>query len=591
MMKKTRLLSLTVLLLLTALLLPLSVQAQSDTPLDAPLLTITRQPENYAGREGETARLFVSATGDDLTYQWQLSDDGGQNWRNSSVKTAAYAVTLTPKHDGRQLRCIVTDRYGATQITRSATLRVGNLIITRQPENCRVIAETELYELGVEAVGDSLRYQWQLSDDKGTTWRNSSVKSSAYTAYVDKSSGRYARCVITDRYGHQAISQPACMLRSKLAVTRQPVSYSGQVGDTATFHLEAVGDGALHYKWQYKPDPASKADWQPLLDADDSDTCTVTLTSENNGLVLRCVISDELPDYPTVSVCSDWVRLSASSIVITRQPQDAKGRGGSSLHFSVEAQGEGLQYQWEYGDKPEPDGYWHAADYRTKDAYYYLPVTITNPASACRYLRCVITDRYGAQVISDVACAKATFYLTNRLTPVYRPEGTTVRFEIGVVGRGLTYQWQLSDDKGTTWRNSSVKTSTYITTLTQKNNGRYVRCVVTNDYGDSLTTSPASMNIQDILFTAQPVNYTGPSGSMATFQVKAALRPSLFGNWVNYQWQLSDDQGAHWRNSSIKAAKYAVTLSEKNDGRWVRCVITDAYGNSATSDPASMKIV
>ena len=71
--------------------------------------TITTQPKNYTGAVNSTAKFTVAASGSGLTYQWQISDDGGATWTNSSVKAAKYSTRLTAAKNGRMVRCIVTD--------------------------------------------------------------------------------------------------------------------------------------------------------------------------------------------------------------------------------------------------------------------------------------------------------------------------------------------------------------------------------------------------------------------------------------------------------------------------------------------------
>ena len=161
--------------------------------------------------------------------------------------------------------------------------------------------------------------------------------------------------------------------------------------------------------------------------------------------------------------------------------------------------------------------------------------------------------------------------------------GAPASFHVTAVGDGLSYQWQLSDDQGKTWRNSSTKTAAYATTLSDKNNGRYLRCIVTDKYGNSVKSDATYMKISSLAITGQPVNAEAPKGGNVTFNVTAK------GPGITYQWQLSDDQGKTWRNSSTKTATYSTTLSDKNDGRYVRCIVTDKYGNSVVSNPASMK--
>ena len=74
--------------------------------------------------------------------------------------------------------------------------------------------------------------------------------------------------------------------------------------------------------------------------------------------------------------------------------------------------------------------------------------------------------------------------------------GATASFKVVATGSGLTYQWQLSDDQGKTWRNSKATTANYSAAVTDSNNGRYVRCIVTDKFGNSVKSNAAIMKIK-----------------------------------------------------------------------------------------------
>lgn len=98
------------------------------------------------------------------------------------------------------------------------------------------------------------------------------------------------------------------------------------------------------------------------------------------------------------------------------------------------------------------------------------------------------------------------------------------------------------------------------------------------------TTAATTAAVKDTLkITKQPVDCSATLGNTVTFVVKAT------GTGLSYQWQLSDD-GTNWRNSSIQEATYRTAISDINNNRQVRCVITDQYGNQVTSGTATMKI-
>ena len=86
-------------------------------------IKIITQPVDDSAPLGKEVYFNVEATGTGLTYQWQLSDDG-KNWRNSSLKTPKYCVTLTKVHNNRRVRCVVKDKYGNKVISGTATMRI-----------------------------------------------------------------------------------------------------------------------------------------------------------------------------------------------------------------------------------------------------------------------------------------------------------------------------------------------------------------------------------------------------------------------------------------------------------------------------------
>ena len=77
--------------------------------------TITTQPSNQSVTEGDPVTFSVAATGSGtLTYQWQQSTDGGNNWTDiSGANSATYTITTTTAAmNDYQYRCTVTGTDG-----------------------------------------------------------------------------------------------------------------------------------------------------------------------------------------------------------------------------------------------------------------------------------------------------------------------------------------------------------------------------------------------------------------------------------------------------------------------------------------------
>ncbi len=62
-------------------------------------------------------------------------------------------------------------------------------------------------------------------------------------------------------------------------------------------------------------------------------------------------------------------------------------------------------------------------------------------------------------------------------------------------GDGLTYTWYVKDPGAKRFSVSSTATKTYSVNLTAARNGRQLYCVVSDAYGNTVTTATVSLNI------------------------------------------------------------------------------------------------
>ena len=60
-------------------------------------------------------------------------------------------------------------------------------------------------------------------------------------------------------------------------------------------------------------------------------------------------------------------------------------------------------------------------------------------------------------------------------------------------GDGLKYQWYFRNKGGSVWYKSGVKDNTYDDVMTKARAGRDVYCVITDAYGNQLTTQTAKI--------------------------------------------------------------------------------------------------
>lgn len=104
--------------------------------LDVELITISAQPPNRSiGSGGNTTFTVTASTNDggSLSYQWQISTDGGTNWSNisnggvySNATTATLGISDVTGLNSRRYRVRVSSNGGSPTVTSNA----GTLTVT-----------------------------------------------------------------------------------------------------------------------------------------------------------------------------------------------------------------------------------------------------------------------------------------------------------------------------------------------------------------------------------------------------------------------------------------------------------------------------
>lgn len=84
---------------------------------------ITKQPASVTVENGNEARVTLTASGEGKTYKWYFKDRGMKDFKpTDSFKGGSYYITMTNARAGRQVYCIVTDKYGNSEKTSVVTL-------------------------------------------------------------------------------------------------------------------------------------------------------------------------------------------------------------------------------------------------------------------------------------------------------------------------------------------------------------------------------------------------------------------------------------------------------------------------------------
>src|SRR5690606_1843530 len=136
--------------------------------------SISQHPQNVTLCTGSNNTFSVTAGGTGLTYQWQLSTDGGATFTDipGAVSSTFTVNSLTAGMNGHRYRVNIGGTCAPGVTSNAATLTViSPVTITDQPDDI-TICETGNVSFTVAGSGANVNYQWQISTDGGTSYTN-----------------------------------------------------------------------------------------------------------------------------------------------------------------------------------------------------------------------------------------------------------------------------------------------------------------------------------------------------------------------------------------------------------------------------------
>ncbi len=268
-----------------------------------------------------------------------------------------------------------------------------------------------------------------------------------------------------------------------------------------------------------------------------------------------------------------WEKLDAIEII--RQPRNATAPNGRTVCTWVEAEGEGLQYQWYY---QEPDSSVFHKSSVTGNIYDYR----MTDAKSGRRVYCVITDRYGNEVKTKTVTL-SNLAITTQPKDATAANGKTISVTVKAEGQGLQYQWYHQEPDSSVFHKSSVTGNIYDYRMTAAKSGRQVYCVITDKWGNSVKTEVVTLS--NLAITTQPKDATAANGKTISVTVKAE------GQGLKYQWYCKNPGGKSFGKSSITSATYSYAMTAAKSGRQVYCVITDKWGNTVKTNVVTLLMI
>ena len=565
-----------------------SVTSDTVTVRQGQQLQMTEQPVDYVGDIGSTISFKVSAIGTSPTYQWYYKTPTASSFSKCTSapgSTNTYSLTMNSRHPGYQYYCVVTDLYGHSVTSDTVTVYLGQTLqITSQPTDYAGDIGSTI-SFNVTAIGEGPTYQWYYKTPTATDFSKCTSASGSTDTYSITMSYRHVGyqyyCVVTDSYGHSVTSDIVTVHRAVSIVT-QPVDYYGPIGSTVSFHVGVAGEG-LSYQWYFKK-PSESYFVKSTLASGRKATYTMTMAAKHIGWQYYCIISDRFGN----STMSDTVTINEyQPVCLTSQPQSVTAAVGSVARFSVGATGSGLTYQWYY-KAPTADSFSKCTSASGTAATY--SITLNSKHEGYRYY-CVVTDSRGNTATTNTVTVHLGQVLKITVQPVdfTGQAGSTIKFTVTASGDGLRYQWYYKKTGASTFEKSTLASgtsSTYKMTMADRHDGWQYYCVVTDRYGKTVRSDTVTVHKrQTVSITSQPKDFYGAVGSTIKLTVGAV------GDGLTYQWYYKKTGAAAFVKSTMASgtnSTYTMPMAEKYDGWQYRCLVTDAYGNSAVTDTVTV---
>ena len=265
-------------------------------------------------------------------------------------------------------------------------------------------------------------------------------------------------------------------------------------------------------------------------------------------------------------------------IVITQQPADVTVGEGGTANIEVQLEStEGLHFTWYVRNAKDKN---FVIDENQTGSIYSV---VADASCDGRMVYCVISDDYGTSAETDAAMISiaAPVQITKQPEGATLPEGAQANVTIEVAGESPVYAWYVNDALY-----ADCTGNVFNAPMSAELDGAQVYCVVTDAYGKSASSEKAVLKMAaQLAITAQPATAELPEGEMTNITVEAT------GDGLAYQWYVmpvskSEFAAAEGFNTNV----YSVPVDFDSDWSQVYCVITDAYGNSVTSETASIFI-
>lgn len=484
------------------------VQITNTVTLNIPAQTaITLNPAGDVVCAGSNLNLSVTATGENLTYQWFRDADPAltDNAVVHNSTTANISFTgLTTAYTGNY-RVKVTGTCGEVTSSPDAVISVRQPIsITSQPVNRTICAGSDV-TFSVVATGDDLTYQWQYNNVNIPSADDPDYTITGATAI---NAGAYRCIVSSSECGSLASTSATLTVNPLTAITTQPVpAKNACIGTNVSFSVVATGIG-LTYQWH--KNGVSMAGYTAA-------TLNLVNVDASSAGSYTCYVTGSCGP---VQISSPGVLTIDIPPVISDHPVSASVCLGSTQELNVVlSAGTNSSYQWYFDN--DLDGAFIPVPGATSQI---LSINPFDAATAGDYY-CRITNGCGS-VNSQTARLTLidVFNITAPLTDINVCENGSATLTVAA-DQPVFYEWQ----KNGVVIPGQTSSSLILNNIPFADNGAIYSCRIYNNCITKITSSTITVS-RPAGITQQPQSGIACPGSPYSIVVVAS------GTNPTYQW-------------------------------------------------------
>lgn len=314
---------------------------------------ITNNPANTSACLNGNASFSVTASGSNLTYQWQVSTDGGTNWNNVAGATAATLnlTAVTAGMNNNRYRAVVYSCGPAGTNSAAAILTITNPAnITTQPTDATVCPNNSA-SFSVAVNGTSLTYQWQVSTNGGGAYTNiAGATAATYTiaSVTAAQNNNMYRVIVNGTCTVDLTSAGATLhINQPVNITSDPVDNELCAGENAAFTVIATGT-SISYQWQVSVNggPFVNVTNGGVYSGATTGTLTITgATTAMNGYTYRAIVDGPPCGAVTSGAGSLTVHSLPGAVLVAAEYSTILPYTPSGLYVTVSPAGNYV-YQW-----------------------------------------------------------------------------------------------------------------------------------------------------------------------------------------------------------------------------------------------------